>query len=80
MDKLQELQVSCCMNSCKIYLDVNIIEYKNISSKHIFHSYLNFFSKNHIKERETKELLEQGLYIASLVALTPALIIFFSYK
>ena len=77
MDKLHELQVSTRSN----------ISFKFVATVSIAHSQvflillkIFIFRKNHLKELETKELLEQGLYIASLIALTPAIIIFFSYK
>ena len=39
-----------------------------------------YIRKNHLEEIEMREDVHVGLYIASLVALIPAIIIFFSYK
>ena len=41
--------------------------------------YLNY-RKNHLEEIEMREDVHVGLYIASLIGLIPAIIIFFSYK
>ena len=38
------------------------------------------YSKSHLGAIKVKEYVHVGLYIASLVALLPAIIIFFSYK
>ena len=78
MDKLHELQVSTRSNiSFKFVATVRLYARSQLF---LILCENFFFRKNHLKELETKELLEQGLYIASLIALTPAIIIFFSYK